>query len=164
MCCVTLSTNVGFIYVFNVYFLCDNSTQCKLQLYNEMLATLSSFFIKHNVVNCITGGDLNTVLSRVRSGNTISLNNFILREMLFIAQQVHINNINTHLRDSISVVQLLIILFYLKTWKCLLKNSMQQILLVTYLITFHCIYRLSVILQNLRMIIMIHSKKSLSRT
>ena len=60
MCCVKLSTNAGFIYVFNVYFLCDNSTQCNLQLYNEMLATLSSCFIKHNVVNCIVGGDLNT--------------------------------------------------------------------------------------------------------
>ena len=44
MCCVRLSTNVGFIYVFNVYFPCDNSTQCNLQLYNEMLATLSIFF------------------------------------------------------------------------------------------------------------------------
>ena len=93
MCCVRLSTNVGFIYVFNEYFPCDNSTQCNLQLYNEMLAVVSSFFIKHNVVNCIIGGDLNTDLSRARSGNTISLNNFILREMLSMAQQVHINNI-----------------------------------------------------------------------
>ena len=58
-----------------------------------MLATLSSFFIKHNVVNCIIGGDLNTDLSRARSGNTSSLNNSILREMLSRAQQVHINNI-----------------------------------------------------------------------
>ena len=42
MCFVRLSTNVGFIYVFNVYFPCDNSTQCNLQLCSEMLATLSS--------------------------------------------------------------------------------------------------------------------------
>ena len=28
MCCVRLSTNVGLIYVFNVYFPCDNSTLC----------------------------------------------------------------------------------------------------------------------------------------
>ena len=33
MCCVRLSTNVGFICVFNVHFPCDNSTQCNLQLY-----------------------------------------------------------------------------------------------------------------------------------
>ena len=72
ICCVRLRTNVGIIYVFNIYFPSDNSTQCILQLYNEMLATLSFFFIKHNVVNCIIRSDLNTDLSRARC---LSINN-----------------------------------------------------------------------------------------
>ena len=90
ICCISLNTNIGKVYIFNVYFPCDNATQSSLQLYNEMLSTISTFLHDNNVVNCI-GGDLNTDLSRVRSGNTISLNNFISNESLSMVQQ-HVTN------------------------------------------------------------------------
>ena len=56
-----------------------------------MLSTISTFLHDNNVVNCIIGGDLNTDLSRVRSGNAISLNNFISNESLSMVQQ-HVTN------------------------------------------------------------------------
>ena len=56
-----------------------------------MLSTISTFLHDNNVINCIIGGDLNTDLSLVRSGNTISLNNFISNESLSMVQQ-HVTN------------------------------------------------------------------------
>ena len=58
-----------------------------------MFSTISTFLHDNNVtvVNCIIGGDLNTDLSRVRSGNTISLNNFLPTESLSMVQQ-HVTN------------------------------------------------------------------------
>ena len=87
ICCILLNTNIGKVYIFNVCFPCDNATQSYLQLYNEMLSTISTFLHDSNVVNCIIACDLNTDLSLVRSGNTISLHNFISNESLYIVQQ-----------------------------------------------------------------------------
>ena len=50
--------------------------------YNKMLCCIGKVLNDHNVVYCIIGGDLNTDLSRHRSSNTISLNNFVISENL----------------------------------------------------------------------------------
>ena len=123
------------------------------------------FFIKHNVVNCIIAGDLNTYLSRGRSGNTISLNNFILREMLSMAQQVHINNIQYTFKGFNQCSSIIDHFILSENMEMLIKeyyatDSIDN--LYDHIPLY--IYRLTVILQNLRMIIMMHSKKSLSRT
>ena len=54
-------------------------------IYNDVLSVISHFCETHNVVNCVIGGDLNTDVSRIRSGNTISLHNYMDKENLFLA-------------------------------------------------------------------------------
>ena len=41
-----------------------------------MLSIISTYINTHNVVYCIIGGDMNTDIIRIKSTNTISLNNF----------------------------------------------------------------------------------------
>ena len=84
-CCIRLSTSVGYIYIFNVYMPCDSTTNANLDGYNDVLSVISHFCATHNVVNCVIGGDLNTDVSRIRSGNTISLHNYMDKENLFLA-------------------------------------------------------------------------------
>ena len=84
-CCIRLSTSVGYIYIFNVYMPCDSTTNANLDDYNDVLSVISHFCATHNVVNCVIGGDLNTDVSRIRSGNTISLHNYMDKENLFLA-------------------------------------------------------------------------------
>ena len=39
-CCIRLSTNVGYVYLFNVYMPCDSTTNTNLDDYNEVLSDL----------------------------------------------------------------------------------------------------------------------------
>ena len=72
-------------YLFNVYFPCDTNNNEYLQEYNDVLSDISSCMIKHNIDYCIIAGDLNTDLSRVNSGNTLSLQSFVEKENLSYA-------------------------------------------------------------------------------
>ena len=93
LCCIRINTKIGFLYVFNVYMPCDSILN--LEEYNNVLSIMSAFFITHNVLQCIIGGDMNTDLSRLSSGNTISLNRFILQEDLkYVLNDKY--NINIH--------------------------------------------------------------------
>ena len=88
-----------------------------------MLSTISTFLHDNNVVNCIISGDLNTDLSRVRSGNTISLKNFISNESLSMVQQHVTNCIQYTFWDAIKVNLLLTILSFLRISKDMSKST-----------------------------------------
>ena len=84
-----------WVYIFNVYMPCDSTTNANLDdYYNDVLSVISQFCATHNVVNCVIGGDLNTDVSRIRSGNTISLHNYMDKENLFLAINNNNNNNN----------------------------------------------------------------------
>ena len=61
------------LYVFNVYFPCDTNNNEHLQDYNDVLSDISGCMIQHKIDYCVIAGDLNTDLSRLISGNTLSL-------------------------------------------------------------------------------------------
>ena len=88
-----------------------------------MLSTISTFLHDNNVVNCIIAGDLNSDLSRVRSGNTISLNNFISNESLSMGQQHVTNCIHYTFWDAIKVNLLLTTLSFLRISKDMSKST-----------------------------------------
>ena len=54
---------------------------------------VSNFCAIHNVENCVIGGDLNTDMLRTRSRNSISLQNFIDKENLFLVFKETIYNV-----------------------------------------------------------------------
>ena len=63
---------------------CDSSTNSNLEEYNEVLSVISNCCATHNVENCVICSDLNTDMSRAKSGNSISLQNFMDKEILFL--------------------------------------------------------------------------------
>ena len=67
-CCIRLSASIEDIKIFNVYMPCDSSTSSSLKEYNEVLSVISNFCATDNVENCVIGGDLNTNMSRTKSG------------------------------------------------------------------------------------------------
>ena len=73
--------------------ICDNSTDSNLEEYNEVLSVISNFCATHNVENCVIGGDLNTDMPRTKSRNSISLQNFMEEENLFLVFKKTINNV-----------------------------------------------------------------------
>ena len=121
-CCIRLSTNVGYVYLFNVYMPCDSTTNTNLDDYNEVLSVISNFCATHNVVNCVIGGDVNTDISRIKSGNTISLQNFIEKDNLFLAMNEVINTV-THTYTGINNTSSLIDHFIMSENMCLLANN-----------------------------------------
>ena len=82
VCCIRLSTDMGHIYLFNVYLPCDTTNHENLCEYNMVLTDIAKCCAENDVSNCIIGGDMNTDLSRVKSGNTISLHKFVSEEIL----------------------------------------------------------------------------------
>ena len=72
---------------------CDSSTSSNLEEYNEVLSVISIFCATNNVENCVIGGDLNTDMSRTKSGNSISLQNFMDEENLFLVIKETINDV-----------------------------------------------------------------------
>ena len=66
----------------NVYFPCATNNNEYLQEYNDVLSDINSCMIQHNIDFCIIAGDLNTDLSRVNSGNILSLQSSIEKENL----------------------------------------------------------------------------------
>ena len=82
VCCIRLELNSCTLYVFIVYFPCDTNNNEYLKEYDDVLSDISSCMIKHNIDYCIIAGDLNTGLSVVNSGNTLSLQSFVEKENL----------------------------------------------------------------------------------
>ena len=68
---------------------------------------MSHFCATHKVVNCVIGGDLNTDVSRIRSGNNISLHNYMDRENLFLAINEVINTVKFTYKGINNFVSLL---------------------------------------------------------
>ena len=93
---------------------CDSIANINLDEYNEVLSVISTFYITHNVVNYVVGGDINTDLSRTRSGNTISLQNFMDRENIFSAIREINNSVRytyTGINNSTPLIDHFIFLF-----------------------------------------------------
>ena len=90
-CCIRLSASIRHIYICNVYMSCDSSTNSNLEEYSEMLSVISNFCDTHNVENRVIGGDLNTDMSSTKSGNLISLQNFMDEENMFSVFKQTIN-------------------------------------------------------------------------
>ena len=78
--------------------------------------------VTHNVVNCVIGGDVNTDISRIKSGNMISLQNFIEKENLFLAINDVINTV-THTYTGMNNTSSLIDHFIMSENMCLLANN-----------------------------------------
>ena len=70
-----------------------SSKNTNLEEYNEGLSVILNFCATHNVENCVIGGDLNTDMSRTKSGNSINLQNFMDEENLFLVLKETINNV-----------------------------------------------------------------------
>ena len=77
-----LHTIMGHTYLFNVYSPCDTTIHEYLCECNMILTDIAKCCAENDVSNCIIGGDMNTDLSRVKSGNAISLHKFISEENL----------------------------------------------------------------------------------
>lgn len=92
-CCIRIQTNIGLLYLINVYMPYDTISNLNLEEYNCVLSELSRFFLLNNVQLCIVCGDINTDLSRVHSGNTISLNQFANNEQLLFVLKHCMNTI-----------------------------------------------------------------------
>ena len=94
VCCIRLSTDMGHIYLFNVYLPCDTTNHENLCEYNMVLTDIAKCCAENDVSNCIIGGDMNTDLSRVKSGNTISLHKFVSEEILSFVLKDRPNSID----------------------------------------------------------------------
>ena len=70
------------MYLFNVYMPCDTSNNENLFQYNMILSDIAKCCIDNSISDCIIGGDMNTGISRICSGNTISLQKFAAEENL----------------------------------------------------------------------------------
>ena len=85
VCCMKIKSATNYLYIFNVYMPCDTSNNDFLQEYNDVLSTISICMASYKTEYCIIAGDMNTDLSRHKSGNTISLHSFIENENLYFA-------------------------------------------------------------------------------
>ena len=76
VCGLTYSFSNKHVYIFNCYMPCDSNSDDDMNEFNAVLSDVSTYCLVNNVEYCIFAGDMNTDLSRSRSRNTISLNNF----------------------------------------------------------------------------------------
>ena len=93
VCCIGVNTDRGLVYLFNVYMPCDTNTNEKLCYYNMILTDIAKYCDENGVLNCVIGGDMNTGMSRTKSGNTVSLRNFIRDDNLNLV----LNNVDIQL-------------------------------------------------------------------
>ena len=107
VCCLRLTTNIGVVFLFNVYMPCDTANHVHLFEYNTILSDIAKCCTDNGVLNCIIGGDINTDLSRLYSGNTISLQKFVAQENLSLALSAVDNTIEHTYRgfnNSVSLI------------------------------------------------------------
>jgi len=93
VCCMKIKTKFGDLYVFNVYLPCDTANNDNLHEFIDVLSVITSCLETNKVEFCLIFGDMNTDLSRVFSGNTISLKLFVEKENLNFVIQEFPNNI-----------------------------------------------------------------------
>ena len=72
VCCIRVNTDMGLIYLFNVYMPCNINTNEHLCDYNMILTDIAKCCDENGVLNCIIVGDMNTDMSRAELGNTVS--------------------------------------------------------------------------------------------
>ena len=60
VCCLRLTTNIGVVFLFNVYMPCDTANHVHLFEYNTILSDIAKCCTDNGVLNCIIGGDINT--------------------------------------------------------------------------------------------------------
>ena len=107
VCCLRLTTNIDVVFLFNVYMPCDTANHVHLFEYNTILSDIAKCCTDNGVLNCIIGGDINTDLSRLYSGNTISLQKFVAQENLSLALSAVDNTIEHTYRgfnNSVSLI------------------------------------------------------------
>ena len=80
VCCIRIwNTHIYSMYINQP---CDTTIHENLCECNTILTDIAKCCAENDVSNCIIGGDMNTDLSRVKSGNAISLHKFISEENL----------------------------------------------------------------------------------
>ena len=107
VCCLRLTTNIGVVFLFNVYMPCDTANHVHLFEYNTILSDIAKCCTDNGVLNCVIGGDINTDLSRLYSVNTISLQKFVAQENLSLALSAVDNTIEHTYRgfnNSVSLI------------------------------------------------------------
>ena len=107
VCCLRLTTNIGVVFLFNAYMPCDTANHVHLFEYNTILSDIAKCCTDNGVLSCIIGGDINTDLSRLYSGNTISLQKFVAQENLSLALSAVDNTIEHTYRgfnNSVSLI------------------------------------------------------------
>ena len=112
VCCIRLNTDLGYVYLFNVYMPCDTSNNEHLFEYNMILSDISKCCIDNSISNCIIGGDMNTDMSRICSGKTNSLQMFVAEENLSLALSTVDNSVeHTYIgvNNSTSLIDHLIV-------------------------------------------------------
>ena len=82
VCYVRLEMKLFVLYVFNVYFPCDTNNIEHLQDYKDVLSNIELNFIEHKIDYSIIADDLNTELSRLNLGSTLSLQSCVDNENL----------------------------------------------------------------------------------
>ena len=95
VCCICLNTDLGYVYLFNVYMPCDTRNNEHLFEYHMILRDISKCCIDNSISNCIIGVDVNTDIARICSGNTISLQKLVAGENLSLALNT-VNNSVEH--------------------------------------------------------------------
>ena len=136
VCCIRLSTDMGHIYLFNVYLPCDTTNHENLCECNMVLTDIAKCCAENDVSNCIIGGDMNTDLSRVKSGNTISLHKFVSEEILSFVLKDRPNSIDYTYKGMNNNVSLIDILLFRRIYVHASRNIILKIALITYLTTF----------------------------
>ena len=107
VCCLRFTTNIGVAFLFNVYMPCDTANHEHLFEYNTILSGIAKCCTDNSALDCIIGGDINTVLSRIHSSNTISLQKFVTHENLSLALSAVDNTIEHTYRgfnNSVSLI------------------------------------------------------------
>ena len=71
-----------FVHLFTVYMPCDDNIAMHHHGFNNVLSSISTYYLQYIVEYCITGGDFNADISWVNSMNTTSLHNYVSDECL----------------------------------------------------------------------------------
>ena len=55
VCCIGVNTDMGLVYLFNVYMPCDTNTNEHLCDYNMILTDIAKYCDENGVLNCVIG-------------------------------------------------------------------------------------------------------------
>ena len=88
-----LHNSDGFVNLFTVYMPCYVNTAIHHLDFNNVLQSITMYCLQNTVKYCTIGGDFNADISRVKSMNTASLQNFVSDEGLMFCTKSE-NRIN----------------------------------------------------------------------